>query len=296
MRIARDFMTAKPICLDAAMELKSAMRLFLDHHITSAPVLDAKGKVLGVLTELDLVKGILRHHVELSEHAAIRDHMDLLEEAVCVDETATVTVILKSIVKATAHRVIVVDRIQRVVGIISPKDVLKLVMGETMNSPSLQDQLKAAKAKIETLSVELESLSKDREQFERVFMDSPYMMHSVDLNGRIVMANKKIHDVLGYSPGELAGKTIFDLYPQTLHKEAERGLQAIMDKGFHGLTYTTMLTKHREPVRVDIASSALLTRNGHFLSTISISRLVDSEALLRALHGVVKDMSKVPRD
>jgi PAS domain S-box-containing protein len=292
MRQAKEFMTPNPICLSETHEFREAMKIFLENNIHSCPVRDHSGKVLGILTELDLVKGILRHHVELNRHARIMDHLDLLEKAISVSEDATVTVVIQSIVKATAHRVVVVDKSQRIIGIISPKDVLKIVMGETLNSPSLQDQLREAREKIEMLTRHVTDLSKDRAQYEKLFLESPYMIHSADWEGKIVMANKKIHDVLGYSPRELIGKTIFDIYPPTLHKEARLGLQSIMDSGYHRLTYSTMLKKDGEPVRVDLASSAVKSDSGSFLSTITISRLVDSDALLRALHGVVKDMSK----
>jgi PAS domain S-box-containing protein len=292
MGVAREFMTQQPLCLTVDTELREAMHIFLDHNITSAPVQDKNGKLLGVLTELDLVKGILRHHIELEEHATIAKHMDLLEKASCVGENDTVTVVIKAIVQSTAHRVIVVDRIQRIVGIISPKDVLKIVFGEIKTSPNLQEQLKQALAKVEELSREVEFLSRDREQYEKLFLESPYMIHSVDYEGKIIMANRKIHDVLGYAQGELLGKSIYDIYPKGLHKEAKNGLESIIDKGFHGLTYTTMLTKEGAPKRVDLASSALRSKSGEFLATITISRLVDSDALLRALHGVVKDMNK----
>lgn len=41
-----------------------------------------------------------------------------------------------------------------------------------------------------------------------------------------------------------------------------------------------------EKIRVDIASSSLTDEAGQFLATISISREVQAEALLRALNGI----------
>ncbi|MEQ1875318.1 MAG: CBS domain-containing protein [Bdellovibrionia bacterium] len=285
-------MTERPLCLAVETELREAMRLFLDNNYTSAPVVDVDGKILGILTELDLVKGILRHHIEVNEHATILDHKDLLDKAMCIEENATVTVVIKALVTADAHRVVVIDKSQRVVGIISPKDVLKIVMGETTARPSLQDQIRDARANIEQLKKEVAYLARDREQYEKLFRDSPYMMHSVDGDGRIILANKKIHEVLGYSDGELIGKNMQALYPESMHQQATQGLNTIIENGFHGLTYTSMVSKHGDVVRVDLASGALRNVNGDFIATITISRLVDADALLRALHGVVKDMNK----
>jgi PAS domain S-box-containing protein len=122
------------------------------------------------------------------------------------------------------------------------------------------------------------------------------MMHSVDKEGRIIMANAKIHRVLGYEDGELVGMTIFDLYAKSCHHEALSGLKKIQEAGVHNSIYSTMMTKRGAKIRVDIVSSALLGLHKEFLGTISVSRIVDSELLLRALHGVLNSVDLSPQE
>jgi hypothetical protein len=54
------------------------------------------------------------------------------------------------------------------------------------------------------------------------------------------------------------------------------------------MTYTTMLRKNGDKMRVDIVSSSFKDQKGEFVGTISISREVDAEDLLRALNGLMK--------
>ena len=48
-----------------------------------------------------------------------------------------------------------------------------------------------------------------------------------------------------------------------------------------------MMTKKQQKIRVDIASSALKDHHGKFIGTISVARVIDSDELLRTLHGVL---------
>ncbi len=58
-----------------------------------------------------------------------------------------------------------------------------------------------------------------------------------------------------------------------------------------------MLKKNGEKLRIDIVSTAIHDEAGEFVGTISVSRPVDSDILLRALHGVLHtDMDTSSRD
>src|SRR5690606_3694041 len=115
----------------------------------------------------------------------------------------------------------------------------------------------------------------------KTFIDSPYMMHSVDAEGKILMANAKIHHTLGYGLNELVGQPLSILYPKSELHEAWSGLEQIKNTGHHHMTYSTMQRKNGEKIRIDISSSALKNTSGEFVGTISISREVDAEELLR---------------
>jgi CBS domain-containing protein len=55
MKTARDIMTAQVITLGPDDQITKAARLLLDNHINAAPVVDAQGRLLGILCQSDLI-------------------------------------------------------------------------------------------------------------------------------------------------------------------------------------------------------------------------------------------------
>lgn len=55
MLTARDIMSTDLITLDPATDIAQAAKTLLDNHINGAPVVDAQGRLLGILCQSDLV-------------------------------------------------------------------------------------------------------------------------------------------------------------------------------------------------------------------------------------------------
>lgn len=55
----RDFMTARLITLHPETEINRAMKTLLDNRVSGAPVLDAAGRMVGVLSKKDCLKAAL---------------------------------------------------------------------------------------------------------------------------------------------------------------------------------------------------------------------------------------------
>lgn len=289
MKTAKDIMTPNPKFIGSGEDLKTATQLFFDNNIHYAPVVTPTKEVLGLFSEMGLVKAALKQYLEPEQYDKVYHHKDLFNQAVFVPETATLDDVVKAITKADSNRVLVQNKQGLLVGIIAPKDILALVSGQTRQSLSLKSELEKTRTEASTLNNKLETLEETLKRYRNIFEDSPYMMHSVNAEGRIILANKQIHQRLGYEQGELIGKSLADIYPKTVLHEAMQGLEQIKEKGVHHLTYTTMVRKNGEKIRIDIASSSLRNSKGEFLGTISISREVDAEELLRALHGIMGD-------
>jgi len=56
---AKDFMTSRIVSLTPEMDLLEAMRLLAEHRISGAPVIDAEGNVVGMLTERDCLRTVV---------------------------------------------------------------------------------------------------------------------------------------------------------------------------------------------------------------------------------------------
>jgi len=287
MKKAKDIMTPDPKFIQSGHDLKEAIAYFLENNLHYAPAITPTGEVLGLVSEFSLVKASLRNYLEPHKREKVAHHADTLESVEFINEESSLDEVVKALAQSPTNRLLVRNKQEKLVGIISPKDILILVSGAERNVTSLKDELTNTRGKATQLSQKVENLEGSLKIYQNLFEDSPHMMHSVDKNGRIIMANKEIHRRLGYESGDLVGKTVSDLYPKSVLHEALAGLKKIENEGQHQMTYTTMLRKNGEKIRVDIASSALRDEHEKFLSTISISREVDSEALLRALHGIV---------
>lgn len=288
MKTAKDIMTKNPKFIQSGDELVNTINIFLEGGIHYSPVITPMGEVLGLLSEISLIRASLRMYLDPDKQEKVYAHKDLLEEAGFVTEDSEIEEVIKVMLSTPTKRVLVKNNEGRFTGIISPRDVLSLTHGSESKVRDLKAELTNLKEKTFILQRKVSEISSSQEKFQRIFEDSPYMIHGIDSEGRVVLANKKIRDRLGYFSEDMIGKKIQDLYPSTMLPMALDGLKKIIEDGAHTTTYTTMLTKTGDKVRVDIASSSLKDREGQFVSTISISREIDSEALLRALNGAFK--------
>ena len=163
-------------------------------------------------------------------------------------DTAHMEAMVKSILKNSCHRAYVMSSTSlNLVGVVSPKDVISVITGHARNSGASELQIKYDK-----LLIELQDLESRLETQRKMVLDSPLMMHSVDRKGVIRMANRALHNCLGYEYGELLGKTIFNLYPHNQHESVRIGLDVVLQTGFHDLVETAMVSKDQHLVKVEV--------------------------------------------
>lgn len=289
-------MTPNPKFIGTGEELRRATEIFFENNIHYAPVLTPNKEILGLISEMALVKAALKRYLEPEANEKVIHHKELIEEAIFVEEDASVDSVVKALMSAHSHRVLVKNKQGLLIGIISPKDILRIVTGQHLQSVNLREELDKSKLEAGRLNEKLGSIEQALEMYRHIFEDSPYMMHSVDAEGKIIMANRRIHQILGYEKDELLKLDISDLYPRSMVHEAYQGLSTIKEKGSHQMTYTSMLRKNGVKLRVDIASSSFKNIKGDFLGTISISREVDGDELLRALNGIMDKPTRIANE
>ena len=285
--MASDFMTPNPKMIGSGEALLDVISIFLEEGITSCPIINPLGEILGVLTELSLVKAYMLHQARFKKEDRVGHHIDLLEPVTFVGTEAPIIEILTAMIMNPTHRVLVRNRHGKIVGIISPKDLMRATIGIENPAQSMKQRLKDAEDKLNASIQEKKSLEQTLEVYQQAFHETPYMMHAANEKGVIIMANKREHEVLGYKDGELINKTMFDLYAKSMHHLAAQGLKEVIERGHHHITYTTLVTKDGEAIRCDISSSAIYDANGKFMSTISVLRPIDSDEMLRILNGIV---------
>ena len=276
------FMSPHLFYVKAEDILEQAEKVFHDHQLSTAPVLIDKKNVIGVLTDFQLLKCFLLRAAKPSR-ARIKDYASELDPVVLIDQNEPLESAFRLMVQSPNHRLYVTEQ-GRLVGALSPKDLLPFLAGDAAVERYKDDKdLIDARMRIKVLFHELSRTQADLDRYQQIFTSSPYMIHSVDLNGVITMANPMLHSVLGYPEGALIGKSILDLYPEQFHAQALAGLARIKDTGYHPFVNTLMVKSTQELVQVDMATSAKHDAEGNIIATVTISRISDLGKMVEAL-------------
>ncbi|MGE3756160.1 MAG: CBS domain-containing protein [Pseudobdellovibrionaceae bacterium] len=290
----KDFMSSPIVFINAEHILEQAEKIFHDNNLSTAPVLVDKKKVLGVITDFQLMKFFLMRNSNPSR-ARIKDYAEDLDPVFLIDENEPISNAFKQMVQSPNHRIYVTSN-NALTGALSPKDILPFMAGEEAIDRHWEKQdLIKARIQIKVLLTELSKTQDQLAQYEQAFTSSPYMIHSVNLDGQIVMANRMIHSVLGYTEGELIGKNITDLYSSQFHQQARDGITRVKVTGFHPMINTLMAKKSKELIQVDIATAARTGPDGEVVGTITIGRISDSGKMLEALATIGRAIREADR-
>ncbi len=146
--VVADLMTRSPVLVRSDADVHELEKLFLEHRIHGAPVVDPGGRLVGVVSQTDLLAwhfesghdglgfyepvdlkaGELRR-LSLADirTARVVEVMTPLVHAIRPEESASEAA--ARMIRHRIHRLVVVDGALHVLGIISAMDLLKLVPG-----------------------------------------------------------------------------------------------------------------------------------------------------------------------
>ena len=131
--IVKDVMTSPAITVDAGTTVKNALRLLDRYRVTSLPVTDAQGQVVGIVSEADLLRDLVRKDTRAhmlppaqpsDQPRTVGQVMTTLSLAVCADTDLSDAVDLMT---STAVKSLPVLEQGRVVGVVSRSDVVRVL-------------------------------------------------------------------------------------------------------------------------------------------------------------------------
>jgi predicted transcriptional regulator len=128
MKRARDVMTANPVKLNYETSIDEAIQLFLENRFHSLPVVNEGKEACGVISEISIIK-IIALKAKNTNLLKIKDVSDHIEEAILVDPQDQIKDFLSEVIAKSNNRVLVVDEETTLLGIISPRDILRLLAG-----------------------------------------------------------------------------------------------------------------------------------------------------------------------
>ena len=121
----RDIMVTKPVVFTSDTDLLDAVSTLVDRHITGAPVVDARGNLVGLLTERDFLRAALVAGYHGERGGCVGDYMSRDVEAVNADDS--LLDVATRFIETKRRRYPVVED-NRVVGVVVRRDVLRAVM------------------------------------------------------------------------------------------------------------------------------------------------------------------------
>ncbi|WP_421864241.1 CBS domain-containing protein [Motiliproteus sp.] len=120
-----DYMTTQLVTFKPETELFDAINIFSESNISGAPVVNDRGEMIGMLSEVDCLKAILQHTYHEEEHGGcVGDFMTAEVDTVTSD--ADIISLSELFIEGRRRRMPVL-REGKLVGQISRKDVLRAV-------------------------------------------------------------------------------------------------------------------------------------------------------------------------
>lgn len=148
---AGNIMTKNVVTISPGAEIEQAARLLLEHKFSGLPVVDEENRVVGIISEGDLVireqevkapafsevlGGVIflesqkRFFEELKKTIALTVDQLMSRKVFTVDEEATLEQIAKLMSKHEVNRVPVVDADNKLVGIVTRQDIIRQLTGD----------------------------------------------------------------------------------------------------------------------------------------------------------------------
>lgn len=122
---ARDIMSHEILTVTAETSVEDAIRLFVNNRVTGVPVVESTGKTVGVLSEFDIIKQI--SGTEKISGDVFLQKIQFSANVISVAENASLKEVLDLFVNTKVRRLPVLDANQKVVGIITRRDIMKIL-------------------------------------------------------------------------------------------------------------------------------------------------------------------------
>ncbi len=117
-----DYMSKRLVTLAKDTHVLDAVKKLLDHKITSAPVVDQRGRLLGMFSEKDVMSIILEAVYNQSMSGKVGDYMTV--EVISVDANSSIVDLAEKF-QQSSIRSFPVFQDNDLVGIVSRTDVLR---------------------------------------------------------------------------------------------------------------------------------------------------------------------------
>src|SRR6185437_4337156 len=134
-------MTVRPITIEASTMILDAAHIFQSKKISTVPVIGVDGSVFGLATEMGMVRAVVLHQLQPDHYKQMVHCKELLDPPSIVQANDSIATVVSAMMKCRNHRVLVRSGGPEIVGIISPKDLLKLLNTSGTVNSTLQAEI-----------------------------------------------------------------------------------------------------------------------------------------------------------
>jgi CBS domain-containing protein len=132
--LVRQVMTTDPVTVRAGTAVKVALRLLDENDISSLPVTDERGRVIGVVSEADLIRDLVGpdqrlHEIPVADPPPSQGYVDevMTTHAITVHPETDLAEAVDLVTSTGVKCLPVVDEHDRVVGVVSRRDVVRML-------------------------------------------------------------------------------------------------------------------------------------------------------------------------
>jgi CBS domain-containing protein len=143
----KEIMTKEVKSLLPQMTVKEAVELFFNMDIGGLPVISKENKLVGIVTEKDILKNILPTYLgsvgkfvydenpkgiknKVADLARLKVHDIMLKDVITVNDDTTICEVAHIMLTQKLRRIPVLDKEGNVVGIAARQDILRALMKE----------------------------------------------------------------------------------------------------------------------------------------------------------------------
>jgi CBS-domain-containing membrane protein len=120
-----EIMTRDVLCVSPKSSCEALIAMMMEHGFSGAPVIDDHQKIVGVASKTDLLRWAAGTPDSKQRNRMVEDIMTPV--AFTVSETAMISEAAALMVFESAHRLPVVSRDEKVIGIVSSLDILRWI-------------------------------------------------------------------------------------------------------------------------------------------------------------------------
>ncbi len=122
---ARDIMSSRLIVAKEGMNVEDALKLLVNNKVTGLPVVNGNGQMVGIISEYDIIARVGKAKTLNPE--TFQGDLPYTKIVEAVNEDTLLEDILERFISAKCRRLPVLDKGGKLVGIISRRDVMKVL-------------------------------------------------------------------------------------------------------------------------------------------------------------------------